>query len=413
MSSYELEHLSDDDLMSGLSRLVREDCQRAAELLAHLAEVDRRQLYLGHAAPSLFAYCVDVLHLSEGAAYKRIYAARAARRFPVIFGMVAAGELHLSAVALLAGHLSDDNHLELLIAARHKKKREVEELLAVRFPKPDVAASLRRLPARALLAPPPAQQGSTAAAASGERAGAIAAAPSQLVPTGSDGKSPPVPSAPSPTRSAAVEPLAAERFKLTLTISGRAREQLRAAQELLAHAQPGCDLAQVIELAVAELVERLAQRRFARKRGTRAPAPGRPSAAGEVAGDHPRAGEQSPGIVERDPQQDIAPPEHRSATIPTEPPDAAHERSRYIPAPIRRAVAERDEYQCTFAEPGGRRCSSRYRLEYHHLDAFARGGAHSADNLTLRCAGHNVYQARLDFGAGKVGRRAGPSEHAT
>ncbi len=407
MSSYQLEHLSDDDLMSSLSRLVREDCQRAAELLAHLSEVDRRQLYLGHAAPSLFAYCVEVLHLSEGAAYKRIYAARAARRFPVIFPMVAAGELHLSAVALLSAHLSDDNHLELLLAARHKKKREVEELIAARFPKPDVAASLRRLPARTLMAQPPEQQAAAAEAVLSGPCGAPPALPQSSPIPNEDGNAtrPPV----RPAASPAVAPLAAERYKLTLTISGRACEQLRTAQALLAHAQPGCDLAQVVELAVAELVERLEQRRFAKKRGRTGGSvvatSEQPRACAEAADGHAPGGEQSPGIVEPDARQGVARAERARR-------DAGQERSRYIPAPIRRAVAERDDYQCTFSEPGGRRCASRYRLEYHHLDAFARGGAHSADNVTLRCAAHNAYQARLDFGADQVGRRARRSDHA-
>src|SRR5438128_10694673 len=61
-------------------------CEReaTASVIAHLAELDARRLYLGAGFSSLFTYCCDVLHLSEPAAYNRIEAARAARRFPAI-----------------------------------------------------------------------------------------------------------------------------------------------------------------------------------------------------------------------------------------------------------------------------------------------------------------------------------------
>jgi hypothetical protein len=51
--------------------------------LALLAQVDRRRLYLGLDYSSLFAYCTQVLHLSEPAAYSRITAARAAAKWPL------------------------------------------------------------------------------------------------------------------------------------------------------------------------------------------------------------------------------------------------------------------------------------------------------------------------------------------
>jgi hypothetical protein len=46
---------------------------------------------------SMHAYCVEHLHLSDDAAAKRIHAARAARRFPALFGALTEGRLHLTA----------------------------------------------------------------------------------------------------------------------------------------------------------------------------------------------------------------------------------------------------------------------------------------------------------------------------
>src|SRR6059036_331434 len=102
MSTYSLSHLSDHTLLQDLAALVAQDRATTAALLAHLAEVDARKLYLPAAYPSMFAYCVHELRLSEDAAYKRIQAARAARRFPAIFELLANGRLHLSAVGLVA-----------------------------------------------------------------------------------------------------------------------------------------------------------------------------------------------------------------------------------------------------------------------------------------------------------------------
>ena len=50
-----------------------------------------RRLYLREGCASLFTYCTQVLHLSEGAAYNRIETARAARRFPEVLDALERG----------------------------------------------------------------------------------------------------------------------------------------------------------------------------------------------------------------------------------------------------------------------------------------------------------------------------------
>ena len=50
-----------------------------AALVASLAELDERRLYLGEGYSSLFTYCTQCLRLSEHAAYSRIEAARERR----------------------------------------------------------------------------------------------------------------------------------------------------------------------------------------------------------------------------------------------------------------------------------------------------------------------------------------------
>lgn len=85
--------------------------------------------------------------MSEDAAAKRIQAARAARRFPAILAAVSDGRLHLSAVCLLAPYLIEDTAAELLAAATHRTKSEIERLLAERFPRPDLPTLIEALSA--------------------------------------------------------------------------------------------------------------------------------------------------------------------------------------------------------------------------------------------------------------------------
>jgi hypothetical protein len=100
---------------------------------------------------SLFGYCVEALGMSEGTAGRRVAAARVCRRFPEAFERVARGELHLCALCALAPYLNPENASELFEACKGKTRRQIEELLAARFPRPDVRAQIRRLPARAAM----------------------------------------------------------------------------------------------------------------------------------------------------------------------------------------------------------------------------------------------------------------------
>ena len=135
-----------DRLLAELRRLAA--CERAAtaNLLASLIEMDGRRLYLREGCSSLFTYCTQVLHLAEGAAYNRIEAARAARRFPPVLDAIADGSLTLTSARLLAPHLTTENHRAVLDAARHKSKREIELLIATLQPKPPVATVVRKVP---------------------------------------------------------------------------------------------------------------------------------------------------------------------------------------------------------------------------------------------------------------------------
>ena len=139
--------VADDELVRRLSALVSHSRRVEADLVAHIGEVEARRLYAREAAPSMFVYCTERLHLSEAEAYLRITVARAAREHPVLLTMLRDGRLHLSGIAILLPVLTHENRDALLARATHRSKRQIEELVAELSPRPDAPSLMRKLPA--------------------------------------------------------------------------------------------------------------------------------------------------------------------------------------------------------------------------------------------------------------------------
>ena len=139
-------HLSDVALIEEVKAAAARERGATARLVALLAELDARRLYLGEGCSSLFTYCTQVLRLSEHAAYGRIEAARVARKFPVVLDLLAEGAVTLTTITLLGPILTLANHQQVLAEARHQSKREVEHLVARLRPQPPVAERVRKLP---------------------------------------------------------------------------------------------------------------------------------------------------------------------------------------------------------------------------------------------------------------------------
>ena len=115
-----LTSVSDHELRERLSVAVRTERSACANVIFHLAELDRRRLYLDDACSSLFAFCVERLHYSGDGATKRVRVARLFQRFPQVLDDLASGAIHLTGLFLLSGHLTEDNVEQLLAEARGK-----------------------------------------------------------------------------------------------------------------------------------------------------------------------------------------------------------------------------------------------------------------------------------------------------
>jgi len=327
-SHHRFAHVADDELLARLVSLLGDSRRTEADLLAHIGEVDERRLYAREAFSSMFEYCIEALHLSEAEAGLRIGAARAAREHPVLLEMLSDGRLHLSGISKLAPHLSRPDGPSLLARAAYRSKRQIEELVAEVAPRSDVPASMRKLPQ-------------------------TRAFPMTLERSADAPPAPPLPDevASSPVSSRAIEPLAPARYKVQFTASAELRDKLESLQKLM-HS----DLAEVIERAVTEKLERIRARRYGLTKT-------------------PRRG---PAV------------------------DTIASSGRDVQAALRRAVHVRDAGQCRYVDAQGRRCSERDRLEYHHHDPYGRGGECSLRNVCLMCEAHNQYLADLEYGRKKM-----------
>jgi hypothetical protein len=334
--------LSDQDLLTRLSVLAGREREATVELLAHLAALDARPaVYAAQGYGSLFSYCTHALRLSEDTACNRIEAARASRRFPVILDLLASGELTLTSVRLLRPHLTPENHRAVLARASGRSRQQIDVLVAELAPQPDVPSSVRKLPT--FTAVPPA----SGPAATG--------APAD--PTPAPG---PLPGAFVPTPRPIVRATAPERYRVQFTIGPETHERLRRVQALLRREIPDGDPAKIFDRALSLLLEKVEKTKWG-------------------AASKPRP---CPSIR---PRTDNPVPKR---ALP----------SRDVPRAVKRVTWRRDDGQCAFVSPAGRRCSERSFLEFHHVQAHAKQGPATVENISLRCWRHNQYEAELIFG---------------
>ena len=85
--------LSDEALVSQIASLCLEGRRLVARLIVHLIEVEDRALDKKSACSSMWAFCTERLHMSEGETSRRLNAAKLVRRFPSVLGRLERGEI--------------------------------------------------------------------------------------------------------------------------------------------------------------------------------------------------------------------------------------------------------------------------------------------------------------------------------
>jgi hypothetical protein len=334
--------LSDHDLLARIVVLAGNERQASVELIAHLAALDARpSLYAAQGFGSLFGYCTHVLRLSEDATSNRIEAARACRRFPVILDLLACGSVSLTAVRLLRPRLTEENHEAVLARAKGMSRRHIDALVAELAPRPDVASTVRKLPA---------PKGTSAPAVEAPPASAPPAPAAQVAVVNAS-EPPPILTSPSPPARAVIDNTSPDRYRVQFTIGRDTHDKLRRLQALLRREIPNGDPAAIFERAVTLLLEKVETAKL-----------------GKAAKPRP-----------------IRPGTDRS-------------RSRHTPNQSKRVAWQLDRGQCGFVAPSGQRCTERTFLEFHHVEPYALGGPPTPDNIALRGRRHNQYEAERVFG---------------
>lgn len=311
--------------------------QALAEALECLAEVDRRKAYEEPGYPDMFAYCMRRLKYSNGSAYRHIYSARAADRYPEIYEAIRSGALTLCVVSLVWREMQDADPAVLraaLDAVRGKSKRQAEEWMAARKP------SRPPMPDHVKATPPAAEVESVQLCSHGGMPRAddpsMFAAPL---------KAPPLPT-----------------YEYKFTASARLHSAIERLRDMLWNKLPFGTLDDFLAEAVIDFLER------------HDPEPALKNLSIPSGGGMPR--------------RDGARTE-------------AAARSRTIPRKVRNAVWARDGGRCVYSSDVGVRCEARRGLQIDHVLPFSLGGSsRDMGNLRLLCRAHNQLERRRTLGEG-------------
>ena len=360
-AAFVLKDRSDRELLEGVWAAVTRECEDVAIVIAHLAEMETRKLFVEEGCGSLKGYCMEVLHLSEDQAYTRIGVARISRKFPIVLEMLAEGLVHLTAVYRLGQSLTAENHVAVLEEATYKSMAEVEEIVARLRPKPPVPTSIRKVKAVS-------EQEDDGLFESGSDAAALEVE-AELAQPGIPAKS-------------AVSPLAPDLYDIHFTADKETVDALKLLLELESHRVPSGDPAILIKEGLLLRLKQAQRQRFGKEKGR--------SACAEA----PQLA-QSPKPVSTEEAPVKGTMDERSA-------------SRHIPKEVKTIVWERDQGQCAYVARNGRRCSERKWIEYHHVIPFAWKGESTVENIQLRCRAHNAFEGELIFGMVGKSKRALP-----
>ncbi|GEJ56747.1 HNH endonuclease [Anaeromyxobacter diazotrophicus] len=348
-----------------LAELAGHERHTQVEFLLYLDVFDQRRAWAEAGYPSLWEWCVRALHLSEGAAGRRINAMRVLRRLPGLAEPLRDGRLSLSTAAVLGPVLTEANWENLVQRAAYKTKVETEQLVASLQPRLAPREGLRRLP-RAEQAPvalsKPIEAGCLELDRGGGRApalqpGEIPVDDLSLESTVAQAR-PPQLQAPRPACRAKLEPVDAQTYSLRVTVDAELKKDLDQLKTLLAHKVRNGELGALLREAVKCAIEKHGKRRGAVE---------------------PSRQRKSPEPAEKAP---VPVPGTREP----------------IPAAVRREVWKRDGGRCAWCSPDGRRCGSTWMLELDHIEPVALGGRSTAGNLRLVCRNHNSLHAEHVFG---------------
>jgi len=391
--------LNDSHLIENFSVSVQKEREILSEVVAHLSQILKRQLYAKEGYSSLFNYLREKFHYSESAAYRRIQAAKVTLLYPEILGLLEEGKVNLMTLSLIEPHVTKGNEKEMIERIMGKSKREVEFLLSeLSLKKINYKDVIRRLPVitvkkeekilaeqhendkKGLMAETPARLEDAEIAQNFTSTGEVASSFPKEMSAQSKLKENPEPiaenSVPKPIR----------RIKIEFVAEEGLAKKIERAKEILRHKFPDGKFEDIFNQALEDLLEKrdpMRKTERAEKRNEK-----------KLSKDE-----------EKKEQREVfqAPDEIKKPTNPFKEtarhfPSENGLRHRYIPQEIRRKVWVRDGGRCTYQSSSGKRCGEKGFLEMDHIEPFALGGLSTEENLRLLCARHNKWRAEKTFG---------------
>jgi 5-methylcytosine-specific restriction endonuclease McrA len=141
----DLRNCTNEELTASLKALkVKEDLV-LVEVLAHIQEIERRQLFLKLGHPSLYSYLMTDLGYTESEAYRRIESARFLRANPELTSLVQAGHLTLTSISEVRSavryrekatnnKMSPAEQVELAKSVSNCTRKQTQQILAEKIP---------------------------------------------------------------------------------------------------------------------------------------------------------------------------------------------------------------------------------------------------------------------------------------
>lgn len=146
--------MTNNEIESRLRTLVSEERRLAREIIALIREADRRKLWADRGFASPHEWLTKSLGYSEGAAHRRIAAAKLIEQLPELAAKLESGEANLSTLSLLhttfrkqerctGTKVSLETKREIVKQCEGKSRAEAERTLAAVFPEARTHDSLR------------------------------------------------------------------------------------------------------------------------------------------------------------------------------------------------------------------------------------------------------------------------------
>jgi len=341
MSSLSLAGISNEELLTRTPTLKGEENQIIADVVLHLGEIDKRGIYRDAGHSSLFTYCTKGLGYSEGAAARRVQAARKLKDAPELYELIRTGAISLSALSEVAPVMTEENTAEVLSLVQGASKREAEKIAvqfgAVEKPKKE-SIRIKKVAVvkpRSLNGPLKEPIGDLFTALEG-----------------------------TPLAERSSEPEV--KTEVRYSYSFEANEEFQAVLEKAQAITGVSGVAEVIQKALRLLVEK------------RRPKAGKkPKAEGKIKAEAKPEAEVS--VMTDAPPQAVAQGE----------PQKAEKLYGPLGQSVRRKVFERDGECCTYVSPEGVRCCEQRFLQVDHVLPVARGGTNELENLRIYCGPHN------------------------